>query len=282
MQKPPTFLYHYTTQPGLIGIIESKSLWATKIHFLNDSSEYELALSITKDLIETRVVSLQPGPKQVLLKELNKNIYRIQYFNACVCSFSTQKDLLSQWRAYAGSNGYALAFFTGQLQEKAEKNGFRLVPCVYDPDEQNALINDVVDQMLAELEISEKFSDSTKLDSMEFKNFINGIVDNYIIQIGQVAPLIKSPGFREENEWRLVSNEGVNYSDMHFRSGTSTIIPYALFDLGPSITTLLHSIIIGPTPNPILAKDGAFGLLYKAGIRHGNLLIHSEIPYRSW
>ena len=35
----PKILYHYTTMDGLKGIIASKSLWATKIQYLNDASE---------------------------------------------------------------------------------------------------------------------------------------------------------------------------------------------------------------------------------------------------
>lgn len=41
--KPRT-LYHYTSDSGLLGIIETKSIWATNVRYLNDSKEYALAL----------------------------------------------------------------------------------------------------------------------------------------------------------------------------------------------------------------------------------------------
>src|ERR1017187_3396179 len=35
----PENLYHYTNAIGLQGIVKSKSLWASDLHFLNDRSE---------------------------------------------------------------------------------------------------------------------------------------------------------------------------------------------------------------------------------------------------
>jgi hypothetical protein len=35
----PKFIYHYTTPHGFLGILESKSIWATHIRHLNDRSE---------------------------------------------------------------------------------------------------------------------------------------------------------------------------------------------------------------------------------------------------
>lgn len=39
--SPPPILHHYTTQEGLLGIVESKSIWATNIYYLNDAAEYK-------------------------------------------------------------------------------------------------------------------------------------------------------------------------------------------------------------------------------------------------
>jgi hypothetical protein len=38
-RRRPKILYHYTSGSGLIGILQSKSIWATSIRFLNDSNE---------------------------------------------------------------------------------------------------------------------------------------------------------------------------------------------------------------------------------------------------
>jgi hypothetical protein len=41
----PEILYHYTTREGLLGILRSRTVWATSIRFLNDASEYTYAQS---------------------------------------------------------------------------------------------------------------------------------------------------------------------------------------------------------------------------------------------
>ena len=48
MKKPTQIkpLFHYTTQAGLLGIIDSRSLWFTDIFYLNDSTEMEYTFSI--------------------------------------------------------------------------------------------------------------------------------------------------------------------------------------------------------------------------------------------
>jgi hypothetical protein len=45
LQRPvPEFLYHYTSQDGLLGIISSASLWATNISYMNDATEFHRPL----------------------------------------------------------------------------------------------------------------------------------------------------------------------------------------------------------------------------------------------
>jgi hypothetical protein len=38
--SPPPILYHYTSQDGLLGILDSKSIWASKVQYLNDEQEF--------------------------------------------------------------------------------------------------------------------------------------------------------------------------------------------------------------------------------------------------
>jgi hypothetical protein len=39
-------LYHYTTAESLLGIVQSRSLWATDIRFLNDTAEFSFARDV--------------------------------------------------------------------------------------------------------------------------------------------------------------------------------------------------------------------------------------------
>ena len=50
-------LYHYTNSQAFLSIINNKSLWATNIHFLNDTSEFKHTLELTKDIIDIKTNS---------------------------------------------------------------------------------------------------------------------------------------------------------------------------------------------------------------------------------
>ncbi len=52
---PPEFLYHYTGQDGLLGIVEKAELWATKIQYMNDATEFGLALSMARDELKSTI-----------------------------------------------------------------------------------------------------------------------------------------------------------------------------------------------------------------------------------
>jgi hypothetical protein len=55
----PDILYHYTDQFGLIGIVNTSELWATKIHYMNDSTEFSLALGMAKDFLKEKLVKVE-------------------------------------------------------------------------------------------------------------------------------------------------------------------------------------------------------------------------------
>ena len=51
-EKPPRELFHYTNQEGLLGILGNNEIWASKIQYLNDSTELGLALAIAERLLK--------------------------------------------------------------------------------------------------------------------------------------------------------------------------------------------------------------------------------------
>jgi hypothetical protein len=138
----PEFLYHYTSQAGLIGIVQNSELWATKVHYMNDSTEFSLALDLARDVITegwgaTEILgdvnSLPPRAK--VAKQIWYAIDRITKVNIFVACFCEQSDLLSQWRGYShGSYGYSVGFNAGKLALRATSGSFPffLGKCIYD------------------------------------------------------------------------------------------------------------------------------------------------------
>ena len=108
-RKPPACLYHYTDQPGLLGITHSWHIWATKIQYLNDMSEFSLALSMAKQYLEEAAAMKRYARHKWYVGMLLRSVESIERINIFVASFSENRDSLSQWRAYGGENsGFAI------------------------------------------------------------------------------------------------------------------------------------------------------------------------------
>lgn len=67
-------LYHYTTTDDLLGILQEKVLWATKIQYLNDASEFTEPILIAENLL--RQLARQSELPDAPGAEAKKEIYR--------------------------------------------------------------------------------------------------------------------------------------------------------------------------------------------------------------
>jgi hypothetical protein len=276
----PTVLYHYTTQAGFIGILESDSIWATKIHYLNDSSEYELALAIGRDVLSGLLKSEPNEQRQEKITCLLENLDTIESMNICVCSFSEHGDLLSQWRAYGGNAGsYALGFHTAHILEQAKEQHFTLVKCVYDEQQQRALVERLVEESLQQ-DFNVFHSHIDPKDPWTIIALLTG--GDFAMKFAQLAPSIKSKEFHEESEWRLVSSRAIDVQRMSFRPGRSMLTPFVPFSLSARKNSYLACVTVGPTPHTRLAKLSTQSLLAHWNAAQEVKVHESSVPYRSW
>lgn len=86
-QVPTTPLYHYTSPAGLIGIVETKRLWASSIQHLNDSTEFKHAASLVDHLLD-RHLRYERGPWNDLYGELREVVPMFANFPIFVGSLS--------------------------------------------------------------------------------------------------------------------------------------------------------------------------------------------------
>lgn len=276
-QKPSTPIYHYTSNDGFLGIIQTKTIWASKLHYLNDSTEFAYALGMVKrELNELR--RKETGAWHEFYDKALKRMHTIAHVHIFVACFSEVGDLLSQWRGYCpNSAGYSIAFDDVQLEQSATRQGFRLVRCVYDEAAQRAIVNELI--TVAGKLMPDKSPDDAATD--------------LVIRIPKVAPALKHPRFAEEREWRLVTRGPTNITDpqVHFRQRNWTLIPYyALRLCEPSEPLKLSHVFVGPNPHIELAANAAECALRNAGVkfpldRYGNSpfdIRHSSVPYRGW
>jgi len=241
-QTEPELLYHYTTQEGLLGIVEKKKIWASHLQYLNDASEGQIFTRLLIEEFNQRATTKFEDPLSQIrgLAQLmrssddhpespiqldNKEVVVfgsaafswISSQDAFVASFSEQGDLLSQWRAYSGeTGGFSISFPRPYLKSvgvhflENRKDSFfddqdPLVPCRYcDKPEEESLKREI-----------EQIVDSYAADAgqanlhviPEMKERFNkrgAVAKKHFFPLGKRRALTKDQSFREEAEWRLV------------------------------------------------------------------------------
>lgn len=273
--EPPPELFHYTSQAGLLGIIEGSTIWTTKIQYLNDSSEYKLARDIAKNIIKRKIERTRLTTNKIIYNLLKEQINNMAGLNTCVCSFSKTRDLLSQWRGYGeGIGGYAIGFNSSNLINQSDKQYFSLLPCIYDEKKQEHLLKKVIENGLRAIKRAINPSDLDDPEKTEH------VTSNFSAKFAGLAPIIKNKKFSEEQEWRLISKWGISAEFLEFRPGIATITPYYDFHLGSSPNEYFRKIVIGPCPHPELAESALRMLLRKHELSRVRI-IQSEIPYRN-
>jgi hypothetical protein len=152
LKPPPEFLWHYTSASGLHGIVESDTIWASKIQYLNDSQEFIEATNLCRTLLQQRANDYAGSWSKQLISFLAESLGRIETVNVCVCSFTEERDLLSQWRGYCPTGaGYCLGIDSQSLITTFSQVKFTILPCEYNNFEQQVLLTDVINIVLPEL-----------------------------------------------------------------------------------------------------------------------------------
>ena len=99
----PPFIYHYTDDRGLRGILETGRLWFTDLFSLNDPSEFNHGIALALKILERKANESQQQQVKSFCKLFDRtmtvNTEKIGKF--FVCCFSITGEDLGQWRAYA-------------------------------------------------------------------------------------------------------------------------------------------------------------------------------------
>ena len=289
-------LYHYTSLNGILGILQSRSIWATHASYLNDASEFFHGLKFAKqvaggifmedDYLAPFGWAVRHGLEAVFADDL------------FVASFSEKADLLSMWRGYCPAGaGLCLGIDFEQLKSFCSSKGYRLEQCIYEHGQQIQQVESLVNQCF------ERFpkptiarNDYEKLDSrgrvdvgMSYrlrtsegteKPQTDAAVDWLCAEISKLAPLFKNEGFHEESEWRVVAKKP--FESVRFRATQSYLVPYVelgVFD--EAIGVALREVIIGPNPNQLRCESSIKMLLGSCGLG-GVEVKTSPLPFNSW
>lgn len=282
MEGENNILYHYTSMKGLLGIIQERSIWATNILYLNDSSEYKHARDlIVKEINEQKAAIRDTADiKRKVLDSLDQmlNPERGDYNHdhLYVCSFSASCDQLSQWRGYCPEGkGYSIGFWTDVLCKAMEAKGFNHVECLYKPEQKQKLIEDKLSE-----HINESVNACNKKPENKVNEFISKTSEELVNKALEIMPAIKDKAFEEEKEFRFyrILNDYEAEKEVCFREGHSMVIPYVEVEL-PDIQCA--EIYVGPTPHEKLSIESIRALLKRHQMFNCEIK-PSKVPYRAW
>lgn len=265
----PRKLYHYTSLEGLQGILKTNQLWVTDVAYLNDSLEMQLGFSTVEDALQEK-----EGEVSEICRSLLKRS-RISgsptdpgtgYYVACFCE---ERDLLSQWRAYAADGGgYAIGF---SAYEMAHEGHVALRRVIYDRNEQKRLVKETIDRICSEFEKVAKDKSEAELDEdhtlPSFAQLLASHLSEFLVSF-------KHDTFEEEREWRIILpwSRDAHLKFVNFRASRGHAVPYmALHPRTPTPEMPLLPIIEvvhGPTLHPELTKKSVHLLLQKSDYDH--------------
>ena len=278
---PKGLLYHYTTLNGLLGIVRSRTLWATDIRYMNDSAELKHSADLIRQEVQERIT--RGSCKADLLGQFTDWIsHRItnghMLFGA---SFRSHGNLLSQWRGYsAHGKGVSLGFSADHILRCAQRQQFQIGKCIYEPAIQRNLIRQVVDAVEAHVEKHVSGNTSRQQLSVIYQD----VFENIEVDLLRIAAIVKHPSFREEEEWRIVSPvfSDCSNSPVLFREANAMLVPYMEFDLQleTGCPLLLDHLYLGPTSNINIFMNSLEMFLKQNGIVPSRGIEYCRIPYR--
>jgi len=266
---PPGHLFHYTDLEGVKGIFTSRTLWLSKFTATNDISEIKLAIEHFQGFAARKARALDSA-EGTFLRKAAEQLEGFRRTNICLASFCEQHDLLSQWRSYGNDGrGVALGFNSARLLEVAQRNGLRLLRCVYEPAEHERISANLTDMLL----------EARRSSPAEGSELVGRFNEVFL----RVAPVIKDHRFGEEREWRLVSApvafDHPGIIAVLKSNQASVKLTVKLTGDSEAMSNMIPRITIGPTLDPHNVSDAIEVLSQRNGFHISDIGI-SEIPYR--
>ena len=278
---PKGLLYHYTTLNGLLGIVRSRTLWASDVRYMNDSAELKHSADLIRIEVQERIARGQ-GKADLLGQFTDWISHRItnghMLFGA---SFRSHGNLLSQWRGYSShGKGVSLGFSADSILQCAQKQQLQIGKCIYEPARQRRLIRQVVDAV--ETHVEKHVNGNTSRHRLSA--IYQGVFENIEIDLLRIAAILKHPSFREEKEWRIVSPVYTDYfkAPVLFREANAMLVPYMEFDLQLEADRplALEHLYLGPTSNSNISMNSLKMFLAQNGIVPSRGINYCRIPYR--
>jgi hypothetical protein len=290
-------LYHYTDAGGFLGIIDTRTLWATHFRHLNDREEFLAGERLIEDEAKNLISTLGSKTQRWFVENLLayhevKSLSQIA--DAFIASLSEHGDQLSQWRGYGGgAAGYSIGLTPEKLplpkvdDDRPDADlALFFVKCIYDEEDYRARVRHELTDVARGFE---KFAQETVASTIELatkpdlaKTFTGAAIGIAMRRIAAFVPRYKVEAFKEEREWRLVAipMRGKEKKVIKLRTSGTSILPYLPIALCEDDELIgLTRVLLGPTIDPQVGKNGARMLLKNYGY-DPELVGQSSIPFR--
>jgi DUF2971 family protein len=236
----PELLHHYTDHDGLIGIVESKALWATHIGHLNDETEIryvrELMGALAERIRQEVGDDWAAGVVCDAVAELSKSETSPDTFVASLCE---DGDNLSQWRGYGK---YAIGIDREMLFAVANTQNAHLIRLMYEKGEQEAHLETVLRDAVPI--VADWAADPGNAPPAMQQLLLLGY--GFVLSM----LLVKNPYFRDEREWRLdrVILPALAEAQTRIRKLRGVDTPYEQMVLIDKVTgeTPIVEVVLGP------------------------------------
>ncbi len=279
-EQPTKTLYHYTSLTGLMGMVKSRNMRASEIHYLNDTEELKHLGKLLDREIGIRLEN-GAGPRNVLIQFREWSATRRKNGPLVfVGSYTEEGNLLSQWRGYCPhGNGVSLGFDPDKLTRSARSKSFAIGKCIYGKDRKKALVEQLINAVVLMAEERGEAPPNQKHPTQSFHDIFSELESKLLM----IAALIKNPAFHEEKEWRIVSPIISNYVEtpIKYREGATSLIPFMEVPLPKNNQQAIdiEHIFLGPTPNSDLSMNSISWYLSREGVHINNS--YCMIPYRN-
>ncbi len=289
---PP--LFHYTGAHGMRGILNSDRIWASGAQHMNDWMEvvygYDIMMSALRSLVGSDNL---PSRSQAVFTDVLRAMEQPDspFVDAYFAAFCEKGNLLSQWRAYAGTQGFAVEVdplvIKGELTltTKAPARNLRLAKVEYDPEQQKKGFRQLLEELMETIEAQHGTSDRLQGTLAEFVRIVPS----------SWAATVKHPGFEEEQEWRVIFQPMITVEEK-YHSTEEFVIRVEDFELVTHVELMpskvlphharqepklpIKSITCGPNVS-MRSTMRALEILLRNNGYEGVKIHKSEIPARS-
>jgi len=273
-------LYHYTSPDGLMGIVKSKNLFATRSDCLNDTREcedvydmYKQALDILEreDVFYQKFRNIEPNKESVFCWNNGETLKAKKVSNCItyIVSFSSDEDSISMWNYYVKNNNYE----GYNIGIEMEDFSFHNKKEVY-----SAQFYEVIYNKWGKIDFFKRLlQDINKYYQNENDYHIAKAIIQY--NLNKYKYIFKNEHFAHEKEIRLVIelDEKLKPFEIKYKQKDQFVIPYIEFPIET------FGEIIQVTIGPLIKNEKAKQLIEEF-LRNNNLfnvaVISSSVPVR--